>query len=80
VTYKYSNGIELQIGDVVAMQRSDRQEEGTVVKIIQPNTPDAEAWSAPDGGILIESEGLGLSLTTSLEQDPDIIFVRRSGT
>jgi hypothetical protein len=75
---KYSNGIEVQAGDVVLVQRSKSSIEGVILKIIQSNTEESNHWSLPDGGVLIEGGGFGLSATKSLEEDEDIIFVRRS--
>ena len=77
---KYRSGIEVNEGDIVTIQREGgRLIEGVVKKIILPNTEDARTWSAPDGGVLIEGGGLGLSLTRSLENDEDVNFVRRAG-
>jgi hypothetical protein len=42
-----------------------------------PNTEDSRTWAAPEGGVLIEGGGLGLAVTTSFEDDEDIVFVRR---
>lgn len=72
---RYSTGEEIHEGDEVRMEGRDQP--GRVVKIVLPGTPDAESWSAPNGGILIEGGGLGLSLTTHPENDPELIFVRR---
>jgi hypothetical protein len=74
---KYSDGIEVQAGDVVLVQRSKSSMEGVIVKIIQPNTEESHHWYLPDGGVLIEGGGFGLSATKSLEEDEDIVFVRR---
>jgi hypothetical protein len=49
-----------------------------VVQVITPGSPDAEAWSAPEGGVLIEGGGIGLSLTAHLENDEDVVLVRRA--
>ena len=77
---KYKSGIEVIEGDVVAIRCTGRSVEGVVLKVILPNTPDAHAWAAPKGGVLIEGGGLGLSVTESLENDEDVIFVRRART
>ncbi|MBK9262129.1 MAG: hypothetical protein IPM54_20285 [Polyangiaceae bacterium] len=76
--YKYMSGIEVMEGDVVAIRRGNRFVEGVVLQVLLPNTPDADAWSSPDGGVLIEGAGLGLSVTESLENDEDVVLVRRA--
>jgi hypothetical protein len=75
---KYNNGTEVQEGDIVLVHRSKSSIEGVILKIIQPNTEESNHWSLPDGGVLIEGGGFGLSATKSLEEDEDIVFVRRS--
>jgi hypothetical protein len=75
---KYSSGIEVQEGDFVLVQRSKSSAEGVILKIVQPNTEESKHWSLPDGGVLIEGGGFGLSSTRSLEEDEDVIFVRRA--
>lgn len=75
---KYMNGIEVMQGDVVTMRTGNRFVEGVVLQVLLPNTPDADAWSAPDGGVLIEGGGLGLSITESLENDEEVVFLRRA--
>jgi hypothetical protein len=77
---KYMSGIEVMDGDVVAIRRTDQSTEGVVRKVILPNTPDARSWAAPNGGVLIEGGGLGLSVTESLENDEDVVFVRRASS
>jgi hypothetical protein len=77
---KYKSGIEVAEGDVVAIRDADRWVEGVVLKVILPSTPDAHAWAAPNGGVLIEGGGLGLSVTASLENDEDVVFVRRASS
>jgi hypothetical protein len=75
---KYNNEVEVQEGDVVLVRRSESSMEGVILKIIQPNTEESNHWSLPDGGVLIEGGGFGLSATKSLEEDEDIVFVRRA--
>jgi hypothetical protein len=75
---KYMNGIEVMEGDVVAIRREDGFIEGVVLQVLLPNTPDADAWSSPNGGVMIEGGGLGLSITESLENDEEVVFVRRA--
>ncbi len=60
------------------VQRSKSRIEGVILKIIQSNTEESDRWSLPNGGVLIEGGGFGLSATKSLEEDEDIVFVRRS--
>jgi hypothetical protein len=77
---RYKSGIEVIEGDVVAIRCADRWVEGVVLKVILPNTPDAHAWTAPNGGVLVEGGDLGLSVTESLENDEDVVFVRRANS
>jgi hypothetical protein len=74
----YMSGEEVLEGDEVRMRHGGRDEPGFVIKVIAPGSPDAEAWSAPEGGVLIEGGGIGLSLTADLENDEDVVFVRRA--
>jgi len=69
----YMDGTEVREGDVVLIDGKA----GVIRKIIRPGTTDADSWSSPDGGILIEGGGLGLSVTKSLEHDKCVVFVRR---
>lgn len=75
---KYKNGIDVQEGDIINIRHGTFDAPGIILKIIEPQTEDAEYWSVPCGGVLIEGGGFGLSATESLENDEDIIFVRRS--
>jgi hypothetical protein len=73
---RYSSGQDIREGDEVRIQ--GRVQSGRVVQIILPGTLEARDWSAPDGGVLIEGAGLGLSLTVHPERDPELVLVRRS--
>jgi len=77
---KYSSGIEVLAGDVVTIMRNEGPVEGVVIEVILSGTPSAEDWSAPNGGVLIEGGGLGLTLTDSLEDDEEVVFIRRAST
>lgn len=74
---KYKDGTDVCEGDEVLIQRADGKHRGVVVKVLVPGTADAASWSAPSGGVLIQGAGLGLSLTVSLDDDPEVVFVRR---
>jgi hypothetical protein len=74
----HRNGIEVREGHIVTIRGSSADVVGVVLKLILPGTADANTWSAPDGGVLIEGGGLGLSVTKSLESDEDVTFVRRA--
>ncbi len=76
--YKYMSGIEVMEGDVVAVHHNREAVEGVVLKVILPNTPDAEEWESPNGGVLIEGGGLGLFVQIHPEDAEDIVFVRRA--
>ena len=78
--YKYMNGIEVMEGDVVAVNFGGQPGEGVVLHVLLPNSPEAEAWGVPEGGVMIEGGGLGLFLTAHLEDDEDIDFVRRANS
>ncbi len=77
---KYKSGIDVMEGDIVAIRRDGQSVEGVVEKVILPNTPDAHAWEAPNGGVLIEGGGLGLSVTECLDNDEDVVFVHRANS
>lgn len=74
---KYMSGIEVMEGDIVALEY-DQAVEGVVLQVLLPNTPEADAWSKPEGGVLVEGCGIGLWVTASLEDAEDIVFVRRA--
>ena len=69
----YLDGTEVREGDAVLIDGKA----GVIRTIIRPGTRDADSWSVPDGGVLIEGGGLGLSVTKSLEHDKCVVFVRR---
>lgn len=73
----YFSRDEVLEGDEVLLWSGDAQRAGVVVKIIQAGSAEAEDWAAPEGGVLIEGGGLGLSLTTHPERDADVVLVRR---
>lgn len=75
---KYKSGIEVHEGDIILVRHGGADITGVVLKIIKPNTEDAHNWSVPEGGILIEGGGFGLSVTKSFQDDEDIVFVRRA--
>ena len=75
--YKYMSGIEVMEGDVVAVHHDREPAEGVVLHVLLPNSPEAEAWGVPEGGVMIEGGGLGLFLTAT-EDAEDIVFVRRA--
>ncbi len=75
---KYMSGIEVMEGDVVAVHHGRGVvDEGVVLHVLLPNSPEAEAWGVPEGGVMIEGGGLGLFLTAT-EDAEDIVFVRRA--
>lgn len=77
--YKYMSGIEVKEGDVVAVQHGHGLvDEGIVLHVLLPNSPEAEAWGVPEGGVMIEGGGFGLFFCKSLADDEDIDFVRRA--
>jgi hypothetical protein len=73
----YKNGTDVREGDIVEIRHPGGGTLGVVRKVISPGTVDAFDWSVPEGGVLIEGGGLGLSVTKSLEDDEDVTFVRR---
>ncbi|MBK9263622.1 MAG: hypothetical protein IPM54_27925 [Polyangiaceae bacterium] len=78
--YKYMSGIEVMEGDAVMVHHHREPAEGVVLHVLLPNSPEAEAWGVPEGGVMIEGGGLGLFATHYLEDDEDIVFVRRGGS
>ncbi len=76
---KYLDGTEAQVGDILNVRQGKGVDvAGAILKIVRPHTQDAQDWSLPDGGVLIEGGGLGLFVTEHLDDDEDIVFVRRS--
>ena len=74
---KYMDGTEVLEGDVVAFMNGGVATEGVVLEVVLPGTEGAQWRKAPNGGVVIEGGGIGLSFTESLEDDEDVIFVRR---
>ena len=73
---KYGTGKEIKMGDCVKIHYGDGVfTESEVVKIILPNTVEAKDWSAPNGGILIQDNKIGLTLWNVI--DEDLVFVKR---
>jgi hypothetical protein len=75
----YPNGLEVKEGDTVAVNIGGSISEGVVLKIILPSTEDSLNWSVPQGGALIEGAGFGLLAVEDLQDDEDVVFVRRAG-
>ena len=75
---RYKDGTEVCEGDEVLIRSAGRMLPGRVVKVVLPGTSHALALSAPNGGVLIEGAGLGMSLTERVEDDDEVVFVRRS--
>ena len=75
---KYHDGTEVQVGDAITVERDNSTKAlATVVKIIQPNTEEAEQWNLFEGGILMEGGELGAFASSSIEEDSEIVFVHR---
>ncbi len=47
------NGIEVMEGDVVAVHFNGQPDEGVVLHVLLPNSPKAEAWGVPEGGVMM---------------------------
>jgi hypothetical protein len=77
---RYCSGEEVREGDEVVLVHGKDKAPGKVIKVILRGSADAETWNAPDGGVLIEGGGLGLSLTVRLDNDPDVTFIGRRPT
>ncbi len=76
---KYHDGTEAQVGDTVTVEGDKGQKvPATVVKIILPNTEEADEWNLPAGGVLMEGGGLGAFMPHCLENDSEIEFVHRA--
>ncbi|HYV48996.1 MAG TPA: hypothetical protein VFA20_29250 [Myxococcaceae bacterium] len=73
---RYSTGQDIREGDEVWLEA--RAMPGMVVKVVLPGTLEAREWAAPDGGVLIEREELGLALATHPERDHNLVLIRRS--
>jgi hypothetical protein len=77
VAVKYFSGEAIRKDDEVDLSPGSAPDPGVVTMVIMAGTPEAAAWSAPDGGVLIKSSRLGLVLTTDPEHDPELVLVRR---
>ena len=75
---KYLDGTETQIGDILSIRQKRVDVRGVLLKIVRFNTRNAKDWTLPDGGVVIQGGGLGLFTTADLEEDEDIVFVRRN--
>lgn len=73
---RYCTGQDVREGDEVWLE--GRGVGGKVVKLVLPGTHEARDWAAPDGGVLIEREELGLALATHPEKDHNLVLIRRS--
>lgn len=73
---RYCTGQDVREGDEVWLE--GRGMGGKVVKLVLPGTLEARDWAAPDGGVLIEREELGLALATHPEKDHNLVLIRRS--
>jgi hypothetical protein len=73
---RYCTGQDIREGDEVWLEA--RGLPAKVVKLILPGTPEARRWAAPDGGVLIERDELGLALATHPERDHNLVLIRRS--
>ena len=74
---RYQDGKEVQEGDVVLVQGPGARTRGVIRKVVVAGTQDAEEWSLPEGGVVIEGDELGLFVTRDLEEAEDISFVQR---
>jgi hypothetical protein len=73
----YMDGTEVREGDVVAIRHDRSNSPGVVLKVLLPGTKDAKDWSLPKDGLLFKSDAYGLFVAESLEEDEDIVFVRK---
>lgn len=76
---QYDTGTEVKLGDVLITGNGKR---GVVKLIIYPGTTDAQDWSCPEGGILIEEDWDGTPSLLVIPNRPkgdweDMKFVRR---
>lgn len=74
----YATGEDARVGDVI----TSHDKRAVVELVIDPGTPDAMTWSAPNGGMLIAEDwdgkpGLMLVVPPDREQWVDIVFIRR---
>ena len=68
---KYFSGEDVCEGDEVRLDSGSTVRHGIVIKVIVAGSLEATEWGAPEGGVLIEGGGLGLSLTARPAEDPD---------
>ena len=77
--FHYNNGVEIKVGDVVL---TGNKKPGRVIMLIHPGSKEAEDYSAPGGGILVE-EDWGAASSLLLVTPPgtpewdDLTYIRR---
>jgi hypothetical protein len=75
-TFKYLSGEVVMAGDIVRVTFQTSPVEAHVVSVLTPGSADALEWSAPEGGVMVDSKATGRVLWG--RPDEDMVFVRRN--
>ena len=70
---RYSTGEEIHLGDVV----QDYDTQGIIEFFVEPQTSDALAYSAPQGGVMVLTFTGGRALFCTTEDDDGLKFIHR---
>lgn len=73
---KYLSGEAVVAGDIVRVTFQSSPVEAYVVAVLIPGSAEALEWSAPEGGIMVNSESTGRVLWR--RADEDMAFIRRN--
>ena len=71
----YLSGEMVMVGDIVRVTAMASTTQARVVAVLVPGSAEAATWSAPDGGVMIDSETTGPILWAT--PDEDLVFVTR---
>lgn len=81
--FKYYNGEQVKLYDVVSYPGFERDGVGHVVGILEPGSEEAKDWDLPEGSVLIAFgpdnvtiHDVGLSLSTT-EDEEDLELISR---
>jgi hypothetical protein len=87
LTYRYCTGQIVLEGDRIRTGNRNKKGvpiEGVIQLILQPGSEDAEAYQAPDGGVLIEENWNGIPSLLVIEPEKvpcgweDVEFIERA--
>ena len=71
----YLSGETVMVGDIVRVSAMSGTTQARVVAVLVRGSAEAASWSAPGGGVMIDSEATGPILWSA--PDEDLVFVSR---